>query len=506
MKKIFYTANKLVLLFAGPALLFSCNDYLDEMPDNRTELDNAEKISQILISAYSESLPVTMQEMMSDNVTDYGKNIDIYDDLFQQSYLMQDVTGTAFDTPSAVWNDNYNAVASANHALEAIEKLGDTEELEPQKGEALICRAYAHFTLCNAFCQAYNPQSSKTDLGIPYVTKPETTVFVDYERGTVEEVYAKIAADIEAGIPLIDDTKYTQPKYHFTKKAAQAFAAQFYLYYGKYDKAIEYATAVLGEDPSAQFRNWDLFTGTSSKEYSNAYNASDEAANIFNQGFSTINDRTIGYRYIHTQAMLSETLRSLGPWMTASPIGTLPAYNTVYSYASRSFLFPKMSEYFMYTDVAQGIGHPYCVQVVYSTEKTLIDRAEAYAMAGPQYYDLAARDLNLFYASAGAPTAHSAAQIASFYETAGPLYKREIAPRFTVEAGTQTNLIHACLHARRIVTIHEGTRLQDLKRFGIAYTHFVDGAANIEVAPYDKRLAIQLPATVIAAGLEANPR
>lgn len=506
MKKILYTANKLVLLCAGPALLFSCNDFLDEMPDNRTELDNAQKISQVLISAYAESLPTTMQELMSDNVIDYGKNIDVGEDIFQQSYLIQDVTSVSFDSPSAVWGANYQAVSAANHALEAIEKLGDTEELAPQKGEAYLCRAYAHFTLCNAFCQAYNPQSSKTDLGIPYVTKPETTVFEEYERGTVEETYKRIAADIEAGIPLIDDTKYTQPKYHFTKKAAQAFAAQFYLYYGKYDKAIEYATAVLGENPSAQFRNWNLFTGTTPKEYTNVYNASDEAANIFIQGFGSLNGRTVSYRYIHTQAMLSETLRSLGPWLSDSPIGSLPAYDIVFSYSSRSYLFPKMSEYFMYTDVAQGIGHPYIVQVIYSTEKALIDRAEAYVMAGPQYYDLAARDLNYFYASAGAATSLSAEEIASFYDEAGSLYKKEIAPRFTVEAGTQTNLIHACLHARRIVTLHEGTRLQDLKRYGIAYAHYVDGAANIEIKPYDKRLAIQLPATVIAAGLEANPR
>ena len=67
-------------------------------------------------------------------------------------------------------------------------------------------------------------------------------------------------------------------------------------------------------------------------------------------------------------------------------------------------------------------------------------------------------------------------------------------------------MVRACLHARRIMTVHEGTRLQDLKRYGVSYTHALDGEAPVEVTPYDKRLAIQLPNTVVAAGLAENPR
>ena len=38
-------------------------------------------------------------------------------------------------------------------------------------------------------------------------------------------------ADLEEGLPLIDDNIYLRVKYHFNKKAAYAFAARFYLYY-----------------------------------------------------------------------------------------------------------------------------------------------------------------------------------------------------------------------------------------------------------------------------------
>ena len=105
----------------------------------------------------------------------------------------------------------------------------------------------------NIFSKAYSPKTSTTDLGIPYMTHLETTVSPEYTRGTVAEVYEKIAADIEAGLPLLNDAIYSVPKYHFNKKAGYAFATRFYLYYVKddksnYDKAIQYATVVLTEN------------------------------------------------------------------------------------------------------------------------------------------------------------------------------------------------------------------------------------------------------------------
>ena len=505
MKRIFYYTSKLVLCGALLFSLTSCEKFLDEMPDNRTELDSPEKVKQMLVSAYSSSLPVTMQELMSDNATDYSRNLNVGYDIFQEAYLFAPVTGTGRDTPDWIWEDNYAAISSANHALEAMEKLGLGDEMNPQRGEALMCRAYAHFTLVNAFSQAYNTQSSNQDMGIPYITEPEKTVFSSVGRGTVAEVYEMIAKDIEAGYPMINDDVYAQPKFHFTRKAAACFAAQFYLYYGNYEKAIEYANEAIGEDPTSLMRNWALYTGTSSDEYTNTYVATEEPANIFCHGFTTVTSRARSYRYIHTNALLNETLRSRRPWSSYVSNGNIPAYSkAVYVISQRSYFMPKTNEFFMYTDIANNIGWPYVVVMMFTTEKTILDRAEAYALMGD--FENAMRDLNYFYKQAGMNHTFTLEEVTSYYESANELTKKPIAPRFTVEPGTQENLIHAILHARRLVTLQEGTRLQDLKRYGIAYTHYVDGADNIEIEPYDKRLAIQLPAAVISAGLQANPR
>lgn len=46
----------------------------------------------------------------------------------------------------------------------------------------------------------------------------ETTVNPSYDRGTLATTYQRIAADIEEGLPLIDDNIYSKAKYHSTRR------------------------------------------------------------------------------------------------------------------------------------------------------------------------------------------------------------------------------------------------------------------------------------------------
>ena len=69
--------NKLIyFLLAGllVAGLSSCNDFLDEQPDNRTIIDSEEKAIKMLVSAYADSQPWLFLEMASDNTANHGAN------------------------------------------------------------------------------------------------------------------------------------------------------------------------------------------------------------------------------------------------------------------------------------------------------------------------------------------------------------------------------------------------------------------------------------------------
>lgn len=65
---------------------------------------------------------------------------------------------------------------------------------------------------------------------------------------------------------------------------------------------------------------------------------------------------------------------------------------------------------------------------------------------------------------------------------------------------------------KRILTIHEGFRLQDIKRYGITmYRRTIINDDEVDeltdsIKAGDPRLAIQLPKDVIQVGLTANPR
>ncbi|MDR1171283.1 MAG: RagB/SusD family nutrient uptake outer membrane protein, partial [Bacteroidales bacterium] len=138
--------KKHIILFLAAAVLCSCDSYLDVAPDNRAEVDNSEKIAALLVSAYPTNTFCYLTEISSDNA-DRMERFRTYDDRMQEQFFSwKDITEVDTDSPQGIWETCYKAIASANQALQAIETIGNADgSLNPQKGEALLCRAYGHF-------------------------------------------------------------------------------------------------------------------------------------------------------------------------------------------------------------------------------------------------------------------------------------------------------------------------------------------------------------------------
>ena len=70
--------NRLYILLVASMSVFvsSCSDFLDTVPDSRTEIDKGDKITTLLVSAYPDRSPFFMAEMSSDNVMDNGVRFD----------------------------------------------------------------------------------------------------------------------------------------------------------------------------------------------------------------------------------------------------------------------------------------------------------------------------------------------------------------------------------------------------------------------------------------------
>jgi hypothetical protein len=515
---------KFISLFL-PALMFittACDEYLDVLPDSRTELNSDEKITKLLVDAYPNYMYIFTTEMASDN-TDWKENdYASLNRVQDQQWAWEDVAeNTGSDSPEDYWMSAYDAISTANHALRAIEEAGNPERLDPQKGEALLVRAFNHFYLVNVFGKHYSEQTSETDLGVPYADKPETTVNPTYERVSVAEVYRRIEKDLEEGLALIDDNIYMVPKYHFNRKAAYAFAARFYLFYRKFDQAIHAANQVLGEKPSTMIRNMAEFQTLTSdfqlkaKHYVKAqHNANLLILTTYNYTY-TFGNYSSGKKYAHTKTLAStETTQSAGPWGIYRG-GTFYLPPSSYTHYVST---PKIPYYFETTDQVAKTGYRHSIFVALSADETLLCRAEAYIMKGD--YDNATKDLALWV------TSHTTTDVTltrtlineyysdpelSYYIPENPTVKKPLHPEFPIVSQEQENFLHCLLHIRRIETIHEGLRWFDIKRFGIViYRRYLDVNENVTVLDSlpvnDLRRAIQIPATAINAGLTPNPR
>lgn len=515
--------NLLLIIFVLTIGLVSCDEYLDKLPDNRTELTTPESITKILVSAYPDASNAKMSELSSDNTAENGGSYSYFNLCERDFYFWDDTFEEGQDTPHALWTACYQAIASANQALHAIEKMGSPSTLNVQRGEALVCRAYAHFLMAITFCNAYDQKQAENVLGIPYMKELGTTVDAHYERGTLAETYKQIESDLTTGLPLIQDDHYSVAKYHFNRKAAYAFAARFYLYYvqsdkSNYEKVIEYATKVLGSNPSEFLRDWKELGSLSpnGEVQPNAYVKAENHANLLiskttswwafvgDPGYSTC------MLYSHNAMLAAEDCESTGPW---------GAYTTFYQQpftgnGSTKYGFRRMITYQQIMNSnGSFLGH--MLTPVFTTDETLLCRAEAYTML--KRYDEALEDMQAWQkAYTFSKKELTVESINSFYQNLDywsvdkMTVKKKLHPSFTVEAGVQENMIHCILHMRRILTLGTGLRWQDVKRYGITihrlYCYGKTVTVTDEMEADDMRRAIQIPESVIAAGMEENPR
>lgn len=517
MKKI----NILFATMLALSTLSSCNDFLDKLPDNRAEVNSKDKIDNLLASAYSNQIPNFMMEVSSDNVTDNGRQYTA-NPAQMRMYRWEQVTETTNDSPYMVWNNTMVAIGTANEVLDDIAKVG-ADQLKPERAEALLCRAYGMFQLANAFCMAYDPSKADSYLGLPYPTKSGVNMT---ERGTLKELYAQIDKDIEEALPMVNDDHLAgrAAKYHFNRQAAYAFAARFNLYYHNYEKAIKYATEVLGSNPANFLRDYSVFTTLAGREdINNSYISSSSKGNLLLQTAVGASGRAwMGssryLRFAHNRAMASyETFWAPGPWGSGSSTNKIYYATLLYGNAQLNF-FPKIFEKFEYTDKIAGTGYPHIIAVSFSGEETLLVRAEAYALS--KQYDKAIADMNAWQTSHCKTTVTplTESSINTFvgnlpYAAVTPTsdamrsIRKTLHPQgFTVATGTQENLIELILHMRRLETLYDGLRFQDIKRYGIEFSHFFDGEEAHVFKAGDLRGALQLPQDVIEAGLAANPR
>ena len=491
MKRYFvnYLAFTFLLLAYG-----SCDNFLEENPDNRVELNNTDKAAQLLTNAYS-AASYSFTEWMSDNVefTFGTTKLPEHD----QAYVWDDFTGINQDTPSQFWTSTYDAIAHSNEVLAVIDDLpGDRAHKNAVKGEALLTRAYGHFMLVNLFAKHYDPQTANSDPGIPYVLEPETVFIKQYTRNSVEEVYDLVEDDLLEGLDLVDESFYANSgKYHFTRNAALAFASRFYLFRGELDDCIAYSSELLGSNPSLYVKNIPLLLQEriNTEDYIRLYHAPNDDSNL-----------------LLVRQISNYHLPYLGHWPSRSLYSQIFEVNNVYGLtderqdpawvAGENGLAATKYEFlFERSSLTSNVGFNYTIFLAFRGEEVLLNRAESHILQNNVTAGLT--DLLVLARRR--------------YRPDQDLNVNNITPQglmnglrgYYNSANDQMNALRYLLEERQKEFIHEGMRWFDIKRYGIPVNHVLQSGGVATLQGDDNRKVLQIPQSAIdVGGLEPNPR
>ena len=551
-----------VLSVVSAAVFFaSCNKFLDEMPDNRTQIDNLDKVKALLVTAYPGKFYATWLEPRCDGMADHGATLDgtqpssnfafIYTSYRWDEYPSMENS----DDAEAYWTSCYGAIAAANHALEALDKLGNPKGSEPYRAEALLCRAYAHFCLLTLFTDFFDEANRGTNPGIPYVTEPEDVVNKQYDRETVSATLAKVKDDLSEGLKGVGTSAdFEQPKFHFTLDAARMLALRVALFERDYPTVISYASQLIPQPTTwasivnqqqepllnadgsevkiphpndfaslfcvSNLFDWrsamSMYSGSTELQlaFSNANNAN---VILAAEPYSLLNRTAMSTAYTRYTHGGKEFNAILGA--NASGVNWhMPTYGFNGAPADAPGFLPKIYEDFKVSSINADTGQPYARIALFRLEEALLARAEAYAMTGE--YDKALADLTMFsqqrvQSTNVAEYYYSRDKVVDYYTDVLTLSDHYMnsdfnAGRFSADLSTyegklQRGLVLAVLDARRMEYIYEGMRWFDILRWNIPVTHTMLSGESSTLTPDDDRRVIQIPETASLSGLEKNP-
>ena len=490
------------LIFIG--VLNSCDNYLDELPDNRIVPNTLEKLAKLNTSAYS-----IADYVFTDQLTDLagptgnypagigsvppntGSNVITPNDF--AAYRWQDIPGLFQSTPTFFWNYSYAAIAHVNEVLNVIDETsGNTRHREAIKGEALLLRAYHHFMLVNIFGMHFD-ENANINLGVPYITSPETSFQPSYKRKTVKEVYDLVEKDLLEGLKLINDDFFKgSKKYHFTKTAGQAFASRFYLWKKDYAKCITYSNLVLGADASEKIINYDRIQGSTYAQIAQLYSSVDRKSNILmGQVYSLYPIFSQGYR------LNADDVRNTTRGLFANPMNSTDKRLSIGLYRGgvTTVILPRINRLFERATLSSQTGTYYHIEQLFKMEEVLLNRAEAYLLDDAKNISKALESLNI---------------LATNRLNGGKYSLSDGTRNFFNTNGSDVNtVLAAILSERKKEFWMHGLRWFDIKRHNIVVRHQLpkDEGGDMLVLPKgDLRRALQIPQSAIDNGITANPR
>lgn len=159
--------------------------------------------------------------------------------------------------PADTWIAVYKVILNANLIINADQVVGDSDEINNYKGQALTARAMAHFDLLKLFGQQHiDGQGGVNALAIPYVkvavANSQEAQQLTNVRNTLAEVRELIYSDLDEAVEYLTNTTV---KTKITKQMALGLKSRIALYFATfypsdYQVALTAAEEALAEGGS----------------------------------------------------------------------------------------------------------------------------------------------------------------------------------------------------------------------------------------------------------------
>lgn len=436
MKKI---SKNISLVLIGIATLSSCKkDYLETTPTQSIAQETVFETTGGALVA----LNGTYRSMYT-SLTNHGnfgqKSYEIVSDLmgndmvvhaqgygwFNTDYQYTAIASAVKNSRSErTWYYYYRTINNCNLILKNIDGAsGPQTDKDYIKGQALALRAYSYFYLINFFQQTY--KGNETKPGVPLYTEPTSD---GKPRGTVQQVYTQIVADLKSAETLLTG-KTRIHKSHINVNTAQGILARVALQMEDWPTARDYARKARGTiAPMSTALYTGGFSAISNAEWIWGLEVNVEQATIYASYFSHMDNTASGYAGLGSFKKITKSLYDQIP--------TGDIRKDVFK-APGSTVYPSVPEY--------GI---------------LKFRKPTAATWNGDYLLMRAGEMYLIEAEACARI--GGAEEATALTVLNTLVKARY-PAYTF-AGTGATLLNEILLQRRIELYGEGFALNDIKR------------------------------------------
>jgi tetratricopeptide (TPR) repeat protein len=450
------TKRNLLIAVLSAFIIFSmisCKKYLDAKPDKSLVIPSTlNDLQAILDNSSRMNEGPSYGIASSDN---YYLNDADYNTLTDEVKKAYTWSNFSYNYPND-WATIYNVIYPANIALEGIEKITPTAETQLSwntiKGSALLYRALSLLQGTFIFCNAYDPSTANTDMGM--VLRLTSDFNAPSQRSTLQETFDRIIKDLKEAASLLPNTPIhvIRP----SKAAAFGILARTYLSMREYDSCKKYTNLCL------QIKS-DLFD------------------------FNTISNSGFILPQFNKEVIMA-TLITQPVYYCISQSFTNIDSNLYNSYADndlrKSVFFESTSTGYHF--IGSYSGSPYQIFTGLATDEVYLMRAECNARLGN--VDSALSDLNKLMRTK---------------------WSESLFIPFT--ANSSEEALQLVLHERRKELEFRGLRWMDIKRLnkegaGITLLRNVDGQVYT-LPPDDKRYALPLPLDIVnSTGVKQNPQ